>query len=85
MPLKIDPQPIRPGSRRTTIMERLPPPPATCQQCGRPGKARCEGGEMVYLDGSSRICPNWSLKLDEIGGMTPEKAEEQARFDRLCR
>jgi hypothetical protein len=40
---------------------------------------------MEYDDGSSRTCPNWNKKLDEIGGMTPEQADEQSRFDAICR
>lgn len=66
-------------------MAWTPPPPAKCPTCGRPGKARCEGGEMVYDDGSSRVCPNWNKKLDEIGGMTPEEADDAARIDSLFR
>lgn len=56
-----------------------------CPHCGREILARCEHGEMWYVDGSSRICPNWNKKLDEIGGMTPKEADDAARFDAICR
>ena len=56
-----------------------------CPHCNRKSLARCWGGEMEYDDGSSRTCPNWNKRLDEIGGMTPEQAADQARFDALCR
>lgn len=59
--------------------------PATCSLCHRPRRLRCEQGEMSYSDGSSLICPNWNIRLDEIDGMTTEEAEHQAMFDRLCR
>ncbi len=56
-----------------------------CQTCKREYLPRCEGGEFSYSDGSSRVCPNWRKRLDEIGGMTPKQADDQARFDALCR
>lgn len=52
----------------------------TCGHCGREPLKHCYGGEMEYADGSSRACPNWNKKLDEIGGMTPEEADENARW-----
>lgn len=62
-----------------------PPPPEKCPTCGRPGLRRCWQGEIEYDDGASSVCPNWNKKLDEIGGMTPEEADEAARFDSLFR
>ena len=56
-----------------------------CATCRREYLPRCESGEFNYDDGSSRICPNWNKRLDEIGGMTPEEADHQANFDALCR
>lgn len=56
-----------------------------CQTCGYEYKARCEQGEFVYSDGSSRTCPNWNKRLDVIDGMTEQEAADQARFDALCR
>jgi hypothetical protein len=58
---------------------------SVCSLCDRPWKPRCEHGELIYKDGSSRVCPNWNKHLDEIGGMTREEAEDQARFDAQCR
>lgn len=46
---------------------------------------RCEGGEMYYMDGSSRVCPNWNKRLDEIGGMTPEEADAAENYRRQFR
>ncbi len=40
---------------------------------------------MHYADGSSRVCPNWNKRLDEIGGMTPEEADEQDRLRAMFR
>ncbi len=56
-----------------------------CIICDRPYKEKCICGELIYEDGSSRICPQWNIKLDEIGGITTEEAEQQANFDRICR
>lgn len=66
-------------------MAWTPPPLEKCPTCGRPGMKRCEQGEMHYDDGSSRACPNWNKKLDEIGGMTPQEADDAARIDSLFR
>jgi len=52
-----------------------------CRLCGREKKPRCETGEMVYSDGSWAICPNWNKRLDEIGGMTSQEADEAARWN----
>lgn len=51
-----------------------------CRSCDRPHRQNCCGGEMEYADGSSRACPNWNMKLDEIGGMTREEAEDAERY-----
>jgi hypothetical protein len=46
---------------------------------------RCEMGEMHYDDGSSRVCPNWNKRLDEINGMSPEEADAAEAYRRLFR
>lgn len=58
---------------------------AECPYCKQPPRSNCWGGELEYEDGSSRVCPGWNRRLDIIGGMTETQADEQARFDALCR
>ena len=48
-----------------------------CGLCGREARRNCWQGEMQYDDGSSRVCPNWNKRLDEVGGMTPEEADQE--------
>ena len=59
--------------------------PTSCPTCKRPHMKRCEMGEMHYDDGSSRVCPNWNKRLDEIGGMTPKEADDAENYRRLFR
>lgn len=59
--------------------------PHTCKDCGREWLKPCELGDMHYPDGSWRTCPNWLKKLDEIGGMTREEADEAERVRNLYR
>jgi hypothetical protein len=40
-----------------------------CSTCKHEYIPRCEGGEFNYMDGSSRVCPNWNKRLDEICGI----------------
>ena len=56
-----------------------------CSYCKQPVRTNCRGGDLEYLDGSSRVCPEWNRQLDIIGGMTLEEADDQARFDAVCR
>lgn len=35
---------------------------------------------MEYPDGSSRVCPNWNKRLDVIGGMSEQEAQENQRY-----
>ena len=53
-----------------------------CGLCDRPARVSCWGGECVYLDGSSLICPNWQKKSDEIAGLDPEEEERWRRMHR---
>lgn len=59
--------------------------PNICSTCKRPHMKRCEMGEMYYSDGSSRVCPNWNKRLDEISGMTPKEADEAEIYRRQFR
>jgi len=52
-----------------------------CGFCDRPPRTNCWQGQMDYADGSSRPCPNWEAKMDEVAGLDPEQeAQWRARL-----
>lgn len=50
--------------------------PAKCGMCGQTDRPNCIAGTLVYDDGSTRECPGWTRKSDEMAGLDPD---EEAR------
>jgi hypothetical protein len=52
------------------LIERLEKA-ALCSLCELPYRQFCGTGEMHYPDGSSRACPNWLKRMNEIAAPPP--------------